>query len=368
MLKKVIDKINSILILRFRFDLPKKNKILLYDEVHFKVLKEIIKRDFNILELRNKKIYFWIYLKQIIFFDFSFKTYSKNYIKFTSPKVIITFNDARFQMYELKKDFEDISFISVMNGLRFDKWFTDRKIYFPKNINQLKGDYFFALNKFYIPKYQNLLKSDYHVLGHFRNNLVKIKQTKFHKKFLFISQTFDDKKELNFHIKLLKFINLYLSNSNKKLHILLRRSKDSPIQKLEIDFYKKIFKSNCVFYQSTDWKKKYQIMDKFENIVFTLTTMGYEAIARKKKVAIFAPTKFNGSKVHPGWPAPYQKKYNFFSAKNLTYREVKRVLDNINNCSQSNWNKKYYKDIKDQLHFDKNNEKLRNLIIKLIKI
>ena len=91
-------------------------------------------------------------------------------------------------------------------------------------------------------------------------------------------------------------------------------------------------------------------------------------LQEKKKVAIFAPTKFNGSKVHPGWPAPYQKKYNFFSAKNLTYREVKRVLDNINNCSQSNWNKKYYKDIKDQLHFDKNNEKLRNLIIKLIKI
>ena len=152
MLKKVIDKINSILILRFRFDLPKKNKILLYDEVHFKVLKEIIKRDFNILELRNKKIYFWIYLKQIIFFDFSFKTYSKNYIKFTSPKVIITFNDARFQMYELKKDFEDISFVSVMNGLRFSYWFKNNKIGWFDNSNKtrwpknLRSDYFFALS------------------------------------------------------------------------------------------------------------------------------------------------------------------------------------------------------------------------------
>jgi surface carbohydrate biosynthesis protein len=364
MFKSIINKINFLSNFSFCFDFPKKYKILLYDEVHSAILKEIIKKDFNILNIRSKKIYFWIYLKQIIFFDFSFKTYSKNYIKFTSPKVIITFNDARFQLYELKSSFKNISFISVMNGMRFNHWFNAKKKLWP---TKFKGDYFFVLNKYYIPKFQKLIKSEYRILGHFRNNSVKVNKTKFHNQYLYISQTFDDNKELTFHIKLLSLINLYLSSSNKKIHILLRRSKENQLLQDEIDFYKKIFKSNCVLHQIDKWKKKYEMMDKFENIIFTLSTMGYEAIGRKKKVAIFVPKSFVRSRIRPLWPAPYHKKNDFFSTQNLTYNEVKRVLKNVNNCSQTDWNKKYYNAIKEQLHFDKNNENLRNLIFKLIK-
>jgi surface carbohydrate biosynthesis protein len=365
MYRKIINIIKSYSLIRLRFDFPKKNKLLLFDEIHSIMLREIIKKDFNILEVRNKKIYFWIYIKQIIFFDLSFKTYCKNYIKFTSPKVIITMNDARFQMYELKSSFKEIYFISVMNGLRFGHWFNKMKNFFP---NKFNGDYFFLLNRYYIPQYQKLINSKYHVLGHFRNNSVKVKKTKFHKQFLFISQTFDVKKEVNFHNKLLKFVNLYLSNSNRKIHILLRRKKVNPLQQEEIDYYKKIFKSNCVFHQNEQWEKKYEILDKFENIIFTLSTMGFESIARKKKVANFMPNNFKGSNLHFGWPAPYQKENDFFSTNNLTYNEVSRVLKNIDNCSQNNWNKKYYSAIKDKFYLDENNKKLRNLILKLIKI
>ena len=158
----------SLFKLSFRFDLPKKNKILLFDECHSEILKDLIKKDFNILEIREKKIYFWIYFMQLFFFDFSFKTYCKNYIKFTSPKVIITFNDARFQLYELKSDFKNIFFISVMNGIRYNFWFKKKKNIWPK---KLKGDYFFVLNEYYIQKFQQLVKSEYHTFGHFRNLL-----------------------------------------------------------------------------------------------------------------------------------------------------------------------------------------------------
>ena len=184
MYKKIINIIKLFFKIKFRFDFPKKKKLLLFDEIHSSVLRDIIKKDFNILEIRSKKIYFWIYLKQIIFFDFTFKTYCKNYIKFTSPKVIITFNDARFQMYELKNNFKNIYFVSVMNGLRFDYWFKDKKKLWP---NKLKGDYFFVLNKYYIPKFQNLIESKFHILGHFRNNSIRINKNKIYLKL------FDDK-------------------------------------------------------------------------------------------------------------------------------------------------------------------------------
>ena len=353
--------------IQFRFDLPKKYKLLLYDEIHSQILYEIVKTNFNILEIRKKKIYFWIYLKQIFFLDFSFKTYSINFIKYISPKIIITFNDARFQMYDLKKDFKNIIFISVMNGFRSVKWFKEKKKIFLNNKQKFYGDYFFVLNKYYIPKFQNFIKAKYFPFGHFRNNSVKINNTKVYGQFLYISQTWEDKKNIDFHVKLLSFINLYLSRYNLKIHILLRRSSNNVLLKDEMDFYNMIFQSNCVFIQIDEWKKKYKELDKYENIIFTLSTMGYEAIARKKKVAIFVPDKYQGSNYYFGWPEPYNKNYNFFSTNKLNYNEVKRILDNIYNCSQSKWYQDHYHILKDQFHYDYRNQSLKNLLLSLMK-
>ena len=369
MIKKIFKKIQLLLRIKFCFDLPKKNKLLLFDEIHLFTAKKIFKRKFNILEIRYKKIYFWIYLKQIILFDFTFETYCKNYIKFTSPKVIVTFNDARYQMYELKNSFKTIHFITITNGLRLEHWFKQNKKRWPNN---LRSDSIFVLNKYHVLKYAELVKSNYFVQGHFRNNEVKINKTKFRKQFLYVSQVHESTKAIDYEDrdhkeKLLNLINLYLINNNKKIHILLRRSKENPRQYIEIDFYKKIFKSNCIFYQSTKWQEKYKILDKFENIIFVTSTMGYEAIARKKKtVCLGPPMRYRGEDHYFGWPDPDKKKYNFFSIKDVTYKEIERVLNNINNCSQINWNKKYYPILKDQSHFDKNNEKLRKFVLKLL--
>ena len=82
-------------------------------------------------------------------------------------------------------------------------------------------------------------------------------------------------------------LNLYFLKSRKKIHILIR-NKSLSKQKDEIDFYKKkIFNSNCILHKSREWDDSYKILDKFRNIIFTHSTLGYEAIARKKK-AIFS--------------------------------------------------------------------------------
>ena len=48
------------------------------------------------------------------------------------------------------------------------------------------------------------------------------------------------------------------------------------------------------------------------------------------------------------------------------YGVLKRVLDNVVNCKQSHWEKKYYSNIKDLMHFDKNSSKVKKLISKLL--
>ena len=358
-----IKKIKKLLKIKLLFKFPNKNSILLYDKIHSLILKETIKKDFNILKIRELEIYFWIFLKQIIFFDLKFVTYCKNYIKFTKPRVIITFNERKPQFFDLKNSFKNINFISIQNGLHFPDYF--KEYTFSKSS---KCDYFFVFNKHFIQSFQRHIKSKYIVLGSFKNNLVKVNKPKKNDNFLLISEY--DQPKLPRHIKakklyekLLPLIKLYFYNSNKKIHILLK-SKDHRVIE-EIKFYKKIFQSNCVFQRVDHWKKSYKILDKYKNIISMRSSMGYESIARNKKIAILSP-KILDSKHWFGWPSPPQKIYNFFIVKKASYDEIERVLNNIKNCSQTNWNKKYFSAIKDKLYLNRNNTKLKNVISKCL--
>ena len=365
MLKKTINLYKKIKKVKLRFDLPIKEEVLLYDELHSWILKETIKKKFNVLKVRDEKeIYFWIFLKQIILLDFKFITYSINYIKYISPKIIITFIDTNIDFYELKDTFKNIQFISIQNGIRTPDWFNSERM---KNSKKLKCDHIFVFNRHIIKKYAKYIKSKFHVLGTFKNNIVSVNKTKNNNNFLLISEFEKSTKvKLKFKTKLLNFIYLYISENKKKIYILLK-SKHPLKQKEEIGFYKKFFRSQCIFLKSLKWEQSYETIDKFENVIFMYSTLGYEAIARKKKVAIFSPDKINGFNYNFGWPATHKINYNFFSAKKITYDEIKRVLSNISNCSQDNWQNKYYGQIKDQMYLNKKNTILKKVIFGLLQ-
>jgi len=149
MIKFVIKKIKKFNKTSFRFDFPRKKKILQYDELSSDLLKKIIKKDFNIMPRHKTEIYFWIFIKQVLFLDFSFLTYFKNYVKFTSTKIVITTIDNDLFYYTLKDHLNDLQFIAIQNGVRppDSKIFQNKDSIFFKN---LKCDHFFAFNKFII--------------------------------------------------------------------------------------------------------------------------------------------------------------------------------------------------------------------------
>ena len=358
MINFITKKIKIFKDIKLRFDLPKPKKILQYDELQSDFLKKIIKRDFNIMPRHKTEIYFWIFIKQIFFFNFTFLTYFKNYIKITSPKIVINLIDNDFSFYKFKDHFKGVYFISVQNGVRppTNSIFKKKKSAFFKS---LKCDYFFVFNKYYANEYKKTIISEYHVLGSYKSNVVKINRTKYKGRYLFLSR-----KKIN--PKFLYLMALYFKNSNKKLDILLK-GKNHNDQKIEIEFYKKFFNSNCIFHKCYTIEKSYNVVDKFENIIFTNSTLGYEAISRKKKVAIFPLKKDKTYREYFGWPKKNQKKDNFFIAKKLTYSEIKRVLDNVYNCKQAKWDQKYYRNIRDLMYFDKNNSQLTKVINKILK-
>ena len=48
-------------------------------------------------------------------------------------------------------------------------------------------DHIFVYNEYLIKKYEKLIKSKYHILGSFKNNIVKVGKTKIYGLFLYIS-------------------------------------------------------------------------------------------------------------------------------------------------------------------------------------
>ena len=113
--------------------------------------------------------------------------------------------------------------------------------------------------------------------------MIKLNKNKTYDQFLYISAYGKNQHQelFDFNKKLLISINLYLSQSKKNSHSCKKWQFYK--QKDEIDFYKKIFNSNCILHKGREWDDSYKILDKFRNIIFTHSTLGYEAIARKKK-------------------------------------------------------------------------------------
>ena len=347
--------INKIKKINFRFDFPKTNSILQYDHHHSDILRKTLKKEINVLSRRKMEIYFWIFLKQVIFLDFSFLTYFKNYIKYTSTKIVINCIDNDLNYYTFKKHIEGVYFLAIQNGVRPP----NSIIFQNKKLKNLKCDYFFLFNKFLIKQFKKKLKSEFYVMGNFHNNMIKVRKTCHLKSFLFISRG-------NIDAPLLNQLATYFIKSNKKINILLK-SKDILNQKKEIEFYKFFFKSNCIFKKCNTWQKTYQTLDKFENIIFTNSTLGYEAIARKKKVAVFPLNQEKFDKNVFGWPKKKKKNYNFFLANSISYPEVERILDNIYNCNQERWENKYFKSISDLMYFNKDNYYLKDIVNKLLE-
>ena len=69
MIENLINKIKRLNKTKFRFDLPMRNKILQYDEINSNILKLIIKKNFNIMPRHNPEIFFWIFLKRVVFLE-----------------------------------------------------------------------------------------------------------------------------------------------------------------------------------------------------------------------------------------------------------------------------------------------------------
>jgi len=364
------------------FNRPKNKKVLIFDRSKSKFLKIFFKQeDIFVLDTRVETINLFIIFKVLLSGKIiSYRNYLKTYIKIVNPKLVITFIDNNYFFYELKKTFPSKFFISVQNGMRH---ITNEDI---KKLTSLKSkstinyqiDKFLVLSSAYAKEFSKYIDGDFLTIGSLKNNCVPINHNYQKGKICYISKFVECDKEYIeckdisllkkrhnkaeivvslFKEELVKNLKIYCENNNLELRIL--GSNDKDIQEEENYFYKILGKGNWIFSPKQDDFDSYKKIDNCEIVVNAMSTLGLEAIARKKKVAFFYSDEVEGSNF--GWPIIKQKRDFFFSNSNV-HDEIKRIIDNLRSINNDEWSKLISKYSKLFFFYDNNNSQFKKIL------
>ena len=353
--------------IKFDLNLPNNTNILLYDTNLSSQFLNFLKNyeKIQILNTRYERINLLILINSICKNGFKnlITNYVLNYIKFTRPKLILTFNDLSPNFYLLKDKIDKkIITISIQQSFRNPEEFK----HFKKKVNY-KVDYLLTYGKKFDQYYKNVIvsKKILHI-GSFLNNLKTKKKTRIRKnEILFISQFknyLSDKKYKKHEENLLILLKNFCDKKNIKYKIIIRKQLSNNNSIYEDS--KKIFKSNFDFidYKNiliTNRKKNntgikvtttYDIIDQYENILIIDSSMGFEILSRKKKLIAFPLNEY------------FRSKKDFFISQKLSVKIFEQKLSKIISMK----NKDYFKKIEGTsflIPFDEKNKILKKLVL-----
>lgn len=375
------------------FYYPKKNKILIYDDVNAHVL-ECFFKNYSKLDVRKKYFHFLLLLKTFIksgFKNFYFE-YQVAVIKYINPKLVITFVDNSLYFLLLKKKINNhnMKFIIIQNGLRIAGDIFDRdEKFLKKNIKKLSVDYMFLFGKPDKEKYKKFVKGKIIEHGSLRSNLnIKVNSNKINnnlRSLTFISdysfpilgrksiKIFSENKKISWEdfYSCEKIIIPFLINFCKKynytLEIALRLKKNAYYEKKFYTDIAKKYNFKLIFKNNSESKNNYRRIDNANCVLFISSTLGYEALARGSKVFAFGirSLKWKSNLNSFGWPLKVSKNGNFWSNEiNEAFWETK-ILE-ISKTNQNDWFNKNNKFINNIIKNDKGNKKLKQLLNKIV--
>ena len=371
------------------FSLPKKNKILIYDktgsELFFNYLK---KEECSIFHTRFEEINIPILI--LSFLNIGkiplIKSYINEYIKYVNPKLIITFIDMRLGVYELKKRFKDIKIIVVQNGLRSSVFKVFKSV---KKADNLFADYFLVMDEIHKKCFSKFINGNIIVTGSIKNNLIPIKKKDGNiKNLIFISQfmnreymdstsekdvwgrteKFDE--YFSAEKKILPVLASYCEKKNVRLEICGRTNSQQEMTEFQSLIDNK--NPSWIFHPRVDAFKNYKLLDQATAIVHVDSTLGYEALARKKPVATFSIRGENIDQVEEfgdfsanfnnfGLPKKFPENGPFWTNHfNITI--INKILDFVLNVNDQQWQNIYEEYAAEIAAYDEGNSKFKKII------
>ena len=145
MLSKVVRKIVKFFISQKLWFFPKKNKLLIIDNVGSEKISECIlgNKNYTVLHTRSE-LYYWpiIFYSLKFIFKYNLNCYKIAFIKYVNPKLAVSFIDNDFNLSKLMLNFPDCKYFIIMNGRRHANFLDDYK-----NYKRLKIDKYFVFGE-----------------------------------------------------------------------------------------------------------------------------------------------------------------------------------------------------------------------------
>ncbi len=384
---KIFSPIKFFFKAKWKFILPPKKRILIYDKGLSEVIIKFFKKgEYEILHTRFEEINIPILLISIFKLNnlSLSKKYIYQYINYVNPKLIISMTDNKISFYKLKRWFQNITIIAIQNGYRMETFKTFENV--TKNDN-LSIDYLFVMSEAQKKCYAQFIKGNIIVNGMIKNNLIPIVKKKCNlKKLLFISQyknypkqgtwfgTFGEKSSFDILLKpetdLIPLLANYCAKNDVRLEICGKtKSKD------EASFFQSLIgqqNNNWHFYPRVDAQTTYEMLDQASAVANIDSTLGYEALARKKPTAAFSIRGgYNGTFAHFGdfysrvWNFGLPKKFSDtgpFWTNHLNEAILNEILNLVLNINQEDWKKICDKYITDITAYDEGNKKFKDIM------
>ena len=362
--------LNYLLYSKFQLFIKKK-KFVIFDTINLDFLfKYINQSEVEIVYIRGEQFNIPIILKTFFKSGLNTKKYYENLINEIDPDFCITFSDNNKLFYELKLK-KKIKKIAIQNAWRNPQ---DDDIFNHKKESGLRlySDYLFVFNEFIGKEYLKAIESKIIAIGSFKSNLNKIKETKQKYDLLYISSYNDKNKVIsNTEMKvstyhknqpsLLKQINSYAKNYNQNLFVYGKKQEPIEIVNEEKYFRNHLFKNFS--YLKNNRLKSLEIIDGANIIITINSTLGYEALARGKKVIFFniLPNSKTSKFTKFGWPFDFEDEGLFWTNK-FDNKNVVKIIDRVQELSSDEWQRQISQISRSLLNKDHGNYKFRQII------
>ncbi len=366
----------KLLICKKIFKKPKKSDILIYDNTYPRILEEILKDyTYSTLHVRIEQINVHIFFKSLSrglsWPKNMFINYVHTYIMEVQPKVIITYIDNKIEFYNISNAFPTITTVFIQNGYRdiFDLFFSKTQ-----QDKEYKVDYMFVHNQYIGAEFNKRIQGKVIPIGSFLNNsFQKICKTRLGR-VVYVSAWhganekdppflahLGDKGSLKINwsifyeaeMYVLKFLTNWCDLNKKELTILGRGNNE------EYNYYTGLipnYKFN--FVQKESEFTSYENISTAEIVVSIDSTLGLESFSRGIKTAFFS-IRTCGSLWSRKflWPAKLDETGPFWTNRNDNF-EFNKIMNFLNQCSQSDWDYLVAKFRPQIMDFDPGNSKL----------
>jgi surface carbohydrate biosynthesis protein len=365
----------NLIFARWIFKKPNKKNILIYDRVS-EIFSQCLfpKKSYEILDCRYESINIYIFcmtfLKSGII---NFKdNYKKNFMEFVSPKIVFTSVDNNPAFYNLKNIYDKPFYISVQNGMRNNIFYKECKKFIQRTKKKLKADHIFLFGKNDKKKFSKIIEGDIHCSGNVINNhyLIKPSQKKINS-IIYISNYgsatgLEMVRKADFRVNTLeqeKRIFGYLNKfcKKRKIKLIFCAKKKTGIS-LEPYLRNILAKGDWIYYPSVVRKfKTYKKLNQQRMVVFSYSTLGFEALAKGLRCVSF----------YDHFPLDdYVVKYpksGVFWTNTKNYHDAEKILTRVIGLNNKRWKKIVKKYSAEILTYDPANTKMKKILKNILK-